>query len=247
MGYFDNLETKSKPEEKVIETEIEEQSCIEKEVAVQVTTNVVSTEIQTTDNKFIEAMTNNNVAIQMAQDSYNNIKNQKNIAKGIEKVAVENTKTDIESADIKVQEKKKNNKVKKQEIANDLFKLKQEKKYLQRESKHKLTMQRFNQRKEKYGDLLLRHCRKKSKNADGKWEYQMDKQGNAIINMPNSFTLFFLIIFDSLVMFLNQTTDVFSGLNKVVFKAFWFIVIAIILFVPAAREWLFGLIGLRLG
>lgn len=247
MGYFDNLETKSKPEEKVIETEIEEQSCIEKEVAVKVTTNVVSTEVQTSDNEFIEAMTNNNVAIQMAQDSYNNIKNQKNIAKGIEKVAVENTKTDIESADIKVQEKKKNNKVKKQEIANDLFKLKQEKRYLQRESKHKLTMQRFNQRKEKYGDLLLRHCRKKSKNAEGKWEYQTDKNGDAIINMPNSFTLFFLIIFDSLVMFLNQTTDVFSGLNKVVFKAFWFIVIAIILFVPAAREWLFGLIGLKLG
>lgn len=246
MGYFDDLE-KPKTDEKVYATEIEEQSCIEKEVAVQATTNVVSTEVQTSDNEFIEAMTNNNVAIQMAQDSYNNIKNQKNIAKGIEKVAVENTKTDIESADIKVQEKKKNNKVKKQEIANDLFKLKQEKKYLQRESKHKLTMQRFNQRKEKYGDLLLRHCRKKSKNAEGKWEYQTDKNGDAIINMPNSFTLFFLIIFDSLVMFLNQTTDVFSGLNKVVFKAFWFIVIAIILFVPAAREWLFGLIGLKLG
>lgn len=246
MGYFDDLE-KPKTDEKVYATEIEEQSCIEKEVAVQATTNVVSTEVQTSDNEFIEAMTNNNVAIQMAQDSYNNIKNQKNIAKGIEKVAVENTKTDIESADIKVQEKKKNNKVKKQEIANDLFKLKQEKKYLQRESKHKLTMQMFNQRKEKYGDLLLRHCRKKSKNAEGKWEYQTDKNGDAIINMPNSFTLFFLIIFDSLVMFLNQTTDVFSGLNKVVFKAFWFIVIAIILFVPAAREWLFGLIGLKLG
>lgn len=246
MGYFDDLE-KPKTDEKVYATEIKEQSCIEKEVAIQATTNAVSTEVQTSDNEFIEAMTNNNVAIQMAQDSYNNIKNQKNIAKGIEKVAVENTKTDIESADIKVQEKKKNNKVKKQEIANDLFKLKQEKKYLQRESKHKLTMQRFNQRKEKYGDLLLRHCRKKSKNAEGKWEYQTDKNGDAIINMPNSFTLFFLIIFDSLVMFLNQTTDVFAGLNKVVFKAFWFIVIAIILFVPAAREWLFGLIGLKLG
>lgn len=226
--------------------QIKETTCEEPEVMVKETTN--KKEVATSEpNEFVDKLTNNEVAIKMAEEAYNNIKNQKNIAKGIKKVAIDNTKTDIESVNIKVQEKKKNNAVKRQEIRNELYKLKQEKKFLKREAEHKLAMQKFQQRKEKYGDLLLRHCRKKIKNADGKWEYQVDKEGNAIINMPNAFVLFWLIVFDSIVSFLNQTADVFSGLNKVTLKIFWIVLIIIVLFVQPVRQWLFGLIGLKLG
>lgn len=239
------IEEEIKQKKQFAETEIKEEVLPEQNIVVAETTN--RAEIQAVDNEFVQAMTNNEVAIQMARDGYNDIKNQKNIAKGIKKVAIDNTKTDIESAKIKVEDKKKNNKIKRQEIKNELYKLKQDKIYLEKESKHKLAMQRFNQRKEKYGDLLLRHCRKKVKNAEGKWEYQVDEKGDAIINMPNGFVLFWLIVFDSIVMFLNQTADIFGSLNKIVFKVFWIILIVVVLFIPPVREWLFGLIGLNLG
>lgn len=239
------IEEEIKQKKQFAETEIKEEVLPEQNIVVAETTN--RAEIQAVDNEFVQAMTNNEVAIQMAKDGYNDIKNQKNIAKGIKKVAIDNTKTDIESAKIKVEDKKKNNKVKRQEIKNELYKLKQDKIYLEKESKHKLAMQKFNQRKEKYGDLLLRHCRKKVKNAEGKWEYQVDEKGDAIINMPNSFVLFWLIVFDSIVMFLNQTADIFGSLNKIVFKVFWIILIVVVLFIPPVRQWLFGLIGLNLG
>lgn len=239
------IEEEIKQKKQFAETEIKEEVLPEQNIVVAETTN--KAEIQAVDNEFVQAMTNNEVAIQMARDGYNDIKNQKNIAKGIKKVAIDNTKTDIETAKIKVEDKKKNNKVKRQEIKNELYKLKQDKIYLEKESKHKLAMQKFNQRKEKYGDLLLRHCRKKVKNAEGKWEYQVDEKGDAIINMPNGFVLFWLIVFDSIVMFLNQTADIFGSLNKIVFKVFWIILILIVLFIPPVRQWLFGLIGLNLG
>ena len=239
------IEEEIKQKKQFAETEIKEEVLPEQNIVVAETTN--KAEIQAVDNEFVQAMTNNEVAIQMARDGYNDIKNQKNIAKGIKKVAIDNTKTDIESAKIKVEDKKKNNKVKRQEIKNELYKLKQDKIYLEKESKHKLAMQKFNQRKEKYGDLLLRHCRKKVRNAEGKWEYQVDDKGDAIINMPNGFVLFWLIVFDSIVMFLNQTADIFGSLNKIVFRVFWIILIIIVLFVPPVRQWLFGLIGLNLG
>ena len=239
------IEEEIKQKKQFAETEIKEEVLPEQNIVVTETTN--KAEIQAVDNEFVQAMTNNEVAIQMARDGYNDIKNQKNIAKGIKKVAIDNTKTDIETAKIKVEDKKKNNKVKRQEIKNELYKLKQDKIYLEKESKHKLAMQRFNQRKEKYGDLLLRHCRKKVKNAEGKWEYQVDDNGDAIINMPNGFVLFWLIVFDSIVMFLNQTAEIFGSLNKIVFKVFWIILVIIVLFIPPVRQWLFGLIGLNLG
>lgn len=242
---LEQIEEEIKQKKQLSETEIDSEILTEQQIVVAETTN--KAEIQPIDSEFVQAMTNNEVAIQMAKDGYNDIKNQKNIAKGIKKVAIDNTKTDIETAKIKVEDKKKNNKVKRQEIKNELYRLKQEKIYLQRDSRQKLAMQKFNHRKEKYGDLLLRHCRKKIKNAEGKWEYQVDKNGDAIINMPNGFVLFWLIVFDSIVMFLNQTADIFGGLNKVVFKIFWIILIAVVLFVPPVRQWLFGLIGLNLG
>ena len=239
------IEEEIKQKKQFAETELNEETLTESNIAVAETTN--KAEIQAVDNEFVQAMTNNEVAIQMARDGYNDIKNQKNIAKGIKKVAIDNTKTDIETAKIKVEDKKKNNKVKRQEIRNELYKLKQDKIYLEKESKHKLAMQKFQHRKEKYGDLLIRHCCKKTRNAEGKWEYQVDKNGDKIINMPNSFVLFWLIVFDSIVMFLNQTADIFGSLNKIVFRVFWIILIVVVLLIPPVREWLFGLIGLNLG
>ena len=242
MGFFDKKDIKV---EDIEIKNIPEQSCQEKQIAIKESTN--KSEVAKIDNNFVNAMTNNNVAVQMAKDSYNEIKNQKNIAKNIEKVVTKNTMADIEQADLTVEEKRKQNKEKKQAISNRLYELKQERKRLVRESKHKLAMQKVNHWKEKYGDLLLRHCRKKVKNAEGKWEYQKDKNGDAIINMPNSFTLFFLIIFDSIVMFLNEITDVFGGLNKVVVKALWIILLVTLILVPPIRIWLFSLVGINLG
>ena len=234
-----------KEQQNVAPEDIPEQSCEVVEMAVAETTT--GYDVQIADNKFVNAMMDNAVAITIAQEAYGSIKNQKDIAKKIETVAKENTNADIESASIKVEEKKKNNKVKRQEIRNELYRLKQEKIYLKRDSKQKLAMQKFKHRKEKYGDLLLRHCRKKQKNAEGKWEYQQDKDGNFIVNMPNTFVLFFLIVFDSIVMFLNQTSDIFSSLNKAIFKILWIIIICIFLFIQPVREWFFGLIGINFG
>lgn len=204
-------------------------------------------DIQASNSQFVQSMSDNATAVEMAKEAYKGLKNQKNIAKGIKKIAIDNTNADLETAQTIVEEKKKNNKIKKQEIKNELLKLRNDKIFMQKEQRHKLNMQKFKQRKEKYGDLLLRHCRKKQKNADGKWEYLTDENGNSIINMPNGFTLFWLIFFDSIVMFLNQTADIFSGLNKVVFKIFWIVLIGLILLVPSIRHWIFAAIGINFG
>lgn len=225
--------------------EIDEQSCNEQELSVPETSNKY--EIQTQDNKLVNAIMQNDTAIGIAKQKFEELKNQKQLATKMGKVVNKKADADIESADLKVEQQRLANKVEKARQKNELLKCQEERKYLIKESKHRLTMQKFQQRKEKYCDLLLRHCRKKVKNADGKWEYQQDKDGNFIINMPNAFVLFFLIVFDSLVMFLNQTADVFSGLNKIVFRVFWILLIILIFFVQPIRQWLFGLIGINFG
>lgn len=232
-------------QENLSESEIVEQSCEDNQIVVKETTDKY--EIQTQDNKLVNAIMQNDTAIGIAKQKFEELKNQKQLATKMGKVVNKKADADIESADLKVEQQRLANKVEKARQKNELLKCRAERKLLQKESKHRLSMQKFEQRKEKYGDLLLRHCRKRVKNADGKWEYQFDNAGNAIINMPNSFVLFWLIIFDSIVMFLNQTADIFSGLNKVVFRVFWIILICIILFVPSVRQWLFGLIGLNIG
>lgn len=232
----------------IAQEELKEQSCKEKEYSVVETTNKVDNyELQTQDNKLVNAVMENDTALEIAKAKFEDIKNQKNLASKMGKVVNKKANTDIESADLKVEQQRLANKVEKARQQNELLKCQEERKYLIKESKHRLQMQKFAQRKEKYADLLLRHCRKKIKNAQGKWEYQTDKDGNAIINMPNAFTLFWLIVFDSIVMFLNQTADIFSGLNKVVFKIFWIVLICLFLFIQPIREWLFGLIGINLG
>lgn len=232
----------------IAKEELKEQSCQATEYAVVETTNKVDNyELQVQENKLVNAVMENDTALEIAKAKFEDIKNQKNLANKMGKVVNKKANTDIESADLKVEQQRLANKVEKARQQNELLKCQEERKYLLKESKHRLQMQKFAQRKEKYADLLLRHCRKKVKNADGKWEYQTDKDGNAIINMPNAFTLFWLIVFDSIVMFLNQTADIFSGLNKVVFKVFWVVLICLVLFVQPIREWLFGLIGINLG
>ena len=229
----------------IVECDINEQSCPKQEVTIAETTN--NYEVQVQDNKLVNAVMENDTALEIAKAKFEDIKNQKNLANKMGKVVNKKANTDIETADLKVEQQRLANKVEKARQKNELLKAREERKYLIKESKHKMAMQKFAHRKEKYADLLLRHCRKKVKGANGKWEYQFDKNGNAIINMPNAFTLFWLIVFDSIVMFLNQTADIFAGLNKVVFKIFWILLICLILFVPPVRQWLFGLIGIKFG
>lgn len=229
----------------IAQSEIVEQSC-------DFLPNTISQpesqyELQTQDNKLVNAVMQNDTALELAKAKFEDIKNQKNLASKMGKVVNKKANTDIESADLKVEQQRLANKVEKARQRNELLKCEEERKYLLKESKHKLNMQKLTHRKDKYGDLLLRHCRKKQKNAEGKWEFQTDKDGNAIINMPNAFTLFWLIVFDSIVMFLNQSADIFGGLNKIVFKIFWWVLILIILLVPPVRQALFGLVGINIG
>lgn len=202
-------------------------------------------EEQVRDNQFVNTMTDNAVAVQMAKEQYGNIKNQKSIAKGIKDVAIDNTKTEIDSAKIKVEEKKKNNKVKRQEINNELFRLKKEREYLEKDQKHRLEMQRAQHLKEKYEDLLLRTCRKKQKGEDGKYHFVNDKDGNPIVNIPSKFRFFWIRLFDGIVSTLNQTAEIFGALNKNVLKGGLIIIILLLLLVPPFRNWIFGLIGVK--
>jgi len=203
-------------------------------------------ELQTTDNEFVKAMTDNSVAVGMAKSEYEKLKNQKKIADKIGQVANENTKTEIESARLKVKEKDKNNKIKKQEINNELLRLKNERTLLIKEQKHAIEMQRARHIKETYYDLLLRTCRKKQKDDNGKLQYISDKDGNPIINIPSRLRLCLLRFFDGLISTLNQTAEIFSALNKNVVKAGFIILILLLIFIPPFRVWLLSLIGISL-
>lgn len=196
------------------------------------------------DSKLVTALINNDTAIDMAKKQYEALKNQKNIASKMSKVVNRKTNADIDTANIKVEEQEKDNRVKKQQIKNELLKLHNDKVYMQREQKHRLKMQKFAQRKEKYGELLTRHCQKRQKNKDGKWEYLTDENGKPIINMPNGFVLFWLIVLDSIVQFLNLGAEIIGKTNKVVFKSLFIIFIILLLFVAPFRTWLLGLIGI---
>jgi hypothetical protein len=203
-------------------------------------------ELAINENKFVDAMTSNNVAIEIAKKEYETLKNQEGIAKKIGKVIKENTEVEIETAKIKVEEKDKDNRVKRQEIKNDLLRLRNEKIYIKKEHKHKLEMQRARQIREKYEDLLLRTCRKKQKDENGKWMFVDDENGRPIVNIPNKIRLFFLRTFDGLISTLNQTADIFGLLNKNVLKGGFIILILLLIFVPPLRVWLLGLIGIKM-
>ena len=218
----------------------------EKAIVIQEDNNAVSEVIPEQENQLVSALMNNDTAIEMAKKQYEDLRNQKNIANKMSNVVKRKTNADIDTANLKVEEQEKDNKVKKQEIKNELLKLHNDKVYMQREQKHRLKMQKFEHRRQKYGELLTRHCQKKIKNKEGKWEYQKKKKGRPVINMPNGFTLFWLIVLDSIVQFLNLGAEVIGKTNKVVFKAMGIIFIILLLFVAPFRSWLLGLIGINI-
>ena len=196
------------------------------------------------NNELVDALTNVTDAVGIAKEQFQNIKNQKDIAKKMGKVAKSKVETDIDTANLQVKDQKVNNEIKRAEQRNKLIQLNAEKKYLEKEAKHKLKMQKFKQMKEKNYDLLLRYFRARHKDENGKWVYETDAQGNPIIHMPSRFSLAMVRFFDSLTNTLNQVADAVGGLNKVVFKGLFFVLLLVVLFVPPVREWLLGLLGI---
>lgn len=200
-----------------------------------------------TENKLVDALVNNETAIEIAKQQYADLRNQKQIAKKMHDVVNKKTNADIETADLWVKDQVVDNKVKKAEQRNRLLELKNERKYLKKEQKHKLAMQRANQLREKYEDLLLRTCRKKQKGEDGKWRFVSDEHGKPLVNIPSPFKFFWIRVFDGIVSTLNLTADIFGALNKNVLKGGFVIFILLMLLVPPFRVWLLGLIGINLG
>ena len=196
-------------------------------------------------NKLVGALLNTDDALDIAKKQFKNIKNQKDIAKKMEKVAKDKVNADIDTANLQVKDQEVSNKIKRAEQRNKLIQLNAEKKYLEKEAKHKLAMQKFKQMKEKNYDLLLRYFRTKHKDNDGKWVYESDAQGNPIIHIPSRFSLCMVRFFDTLTNTLNQIADAVSGLNKVVFKGLFIILVLIFIFVPPVRAWILGLIGIK--
>lgn len=218
----------------------------EKQLVVQEDAQSLAKTEQESENSLVSALMNNNEAIKIAKQQYEDLRNQKDIANKMSKVVNRKTNADIDTAKIKVEEQEKDNKVKKQKIKNELLKLHNDKVFLEKEQKHRLKMQKKQQRIEKYGELLTRHCQKKRKNKEGKWEYIVDENGKPDINMPNAFTLFWLIVLDSIVQFLNLGAEVIGKTNKVVFKSLGIVFIVLLLFVAPFRNWLLGLIGIKI-
>lgn len=199
------------------------------------------------ENSLVNALVNNESAIDMAKEQYQSLKNQKQISKKMGNVVNKKTNADIETADLLVKDQLVSNKVKKAEQRNRLLELKNEKVYLKKEQVHRLEMQRQRHLREKYEDLLLRTCRKKQKGSDGKYHFVDDKDGNPIINTPGRIKFFFIKLFDGIVSLLNLTAEIFGAINKNVIKGLFVILILLLVFVPPFREFLLGLIGIKIG
>lgn len=219
---------------------------IEREIALRQQQELQVVQIQQ-ENKLVDALVNNETAIDIAKEQYQDLKNQKQIAKKMGNVVNKKTNADIETADLLVKEQVVSNKVKRAEQRNRLLELKNDKKYLQKEQKHRIDMQRQRHLREKYEDLLLRTCRKKQKGEDGKYHFIDDKDGNPIINTPGRIKFFFIRLFDGLVSILNLTAEILGAINKNVFKGLFILLIILLLFVPPFREFILGLIGIKLG
>lgn len=229
------------------EREVEEKEVKTRNMALTTTDRENSTLIEykeVEENKLVDALLDTNDALDMAKKQFKNIKNQRDIAQKMEKVAKEKVNADIETANLKVKDQQVSNKIRRAEQRNRLIQLNAEKKYLEKEAKHKLQMQKFKQMKEKNYDLLLKYFRAKHKDENGKWVYETDAQGNPIIHMPSRFSLGMVRFFDSLTNTINQVADAISGLNKVAFRGIFFVLLGVFLLVPPAREWLLGLLGI---
>lgn len=170
----------------------------------------------------MEAIIDNSFAIDLAKKSLQDTKKQEKKADTMIQLADKNFKVDAEIVNTQIAEKDKNNKIKKQEIKNDLLKLKQEAKFLKREHSQKLQIQKLDHRKEKYGGLLERR----------KIDY-----------LPNAFVLFLILCLDGFVSCLDAMSKVFGGINKTLLKAIWIIILFTFIFIAPAREWLLSLIS----
>lgn len=196
------------------------------------------------ENKLVNALVNNETAIEIAKQQYADLKNQKQIAKKMGEVVNKKTNADIETADLLVKDQVVDNKTKKAEQRNRLLQLRNERAYLKKEQTHKLAMQRARQLYERHGDLLLRTCRKRQKGDDGKYHFVNDENGKPIINTPSPLKFFFIRLFDGIVSTLNLTAEIFGALNKNVLKGGFILLILLCVFVPPFRSWLLGLIGI---
>lgn len=195
------------------------------------------------ENTLVNALVNNETAIDIAKEQYQDLKNQKQIAKKMGNVVNKKTNADIETADLLVKEQIVNNKVKRAEQKNKLLELKNERVRLKKEQRHELAMQRARHLREKHEDLLLRTCRKRSKGADGKWVYHKDENGKDIINIPSAFAFFWIRLWDGIVSTLNQTADILGAINKNVLKGGLIILVLLLVFVPPFRSWILSLIS----
>jgi len=172
-------------------------------------------------NGLMAEISQNQTAVDLAKEQYNDLRNQKSISKKISNVVNKKTNADIEQVDVAVEEQKKDNKVKRQEIKNELLKLYNDKIYLKREQKHRLLMQRYSQRKEKYADLLAR---------------------NHIDYMPNTLQLTLIIFFDAIVNLLNSIGKIIGQINKDIIKGILIILILLFIFVAPFRDFIFSII-----
>lgn len=198
-------------------------------------------------NGLVNALVDNETAIDIAKQQYQDLKNQKQIAKKMGNVVNKKTNADIETADLIVKEQIVSNKVKRAEQRNKLLQLKAERKFLKKEEAHRLAMQRQSQLREKYEDLLLRTCRKKQKGDDGKYHFIDGPDGKPIINTPGPVKFFFIRLFDGIVSILNLTAEIFGAINKNVFKGLFIILLLLFLFVPPFRDFILSLIGVKFG
>jgi hypothetical protein len=188
----------------------------------------------------VSEIADNKVAIEIAKQKYNELGQQKKFANKISDVVARKSNADIDSASIKVESQEKDNKVARAKIRNELIKLRADKKYIRREQKHRLEMQRKEHIEDKYKDLLMRTCRKRQKDENGKWQY-MDEY-----NVPSSIKLGILLFFDTIISTLNAVALVFGALNKTVLKGLFIILLVLFLFVQPFREMMLGLIGITI-
>ena len=155
-------------------------------------------------------------------------KHSDNIAKITDKALT----VQAEQEDLKIEEKKADNKVKKQEIKNRLIVLKAEAIRLEKEQ------QQLN--KEQKEDH-------KRRNKEAKWEvYGKKLEKMKYDYVPNAFILSMLIFFDGIVSFFNGLGAVSTSIVKALK---WVLIIGgiviLLMIVPVTREWLLNLLKFK--
>ena len=104
------IELKEKQTNEILESNIVEQSCPESQQVVPLNNDY---EMQVQSNSLVNEIMSNETALEMAKQKFEETKNQKNLAKSMGKVVNKKAHTDIESADLKVEQQRLANKVEK--------------------------------------------------------------------------------------------------------------------------------------